>query len=440
MDLLKAEMDRKKQRTSELVARAGGEKGGRRFVRRGEAARLEKEERQSKQAELIKLRDEKKRKREIEEQRREEEDEKRKHSSTDSKKKAKESVAATKSKAKEEDASAAAQAAEAAVSANEVPLREAKSRLRALGLPITLFGETQAQRSTRLLAAEDDKGHHQDDFTLADGHNVNNEFLGNVSTDLTGSHLDAATGRDEVVVDADAKDADSDDDDDDDDNEMGARAARQAASVKGGQTAGAGEAEGEGTRGGRASSDIIAAAVKAAVGGGAAGDDAGLDGEVKELERNKLVRTFFRGLLKEWEMDLNKRPDHVKRTVQGKLETKTQKQAKDYMRPLFKLCKQKALPDGILNNLVTMINFMKEGEFVRANDIYLLTAIGNAPWPIGLTMVGIHERSGRERISSKNVAHIMNNEAQRKYLVSVKRLMTYLQDKRTDIAPSKKVR
>ena len=53
-----------------------------------------------------------------------------------------------------------------------------------------------------------------------------------------------------------------------------------------------------------------------------------------------------------------------------------------------------ALPDGILNNLVTMINFMKEGEFVRANDIYLLTAIGNAPWPIGLTMVGIHERSG----------------------------------------------
>lgn len=57
-------------------------------------------------------------------------------------------------------------------------------------------------------------------------------------------------------------------------------------------------------------------------------------------------------------------------------------------------CQLQALPDGILNNLVTMINFMKEGEFVRANDIYILTAIGNAPWPIGLTMVGIHERSG----------------------------------------------
>lgn len=163
-----------------------------------------------------------------------------------------------------------------------------------------------------------------------------------MSADLTGSHLDAATGRDEVAVAADAEDGDSDDDDDDDENEVGARAARQAAAVKGGQTAGAGGgAEGAGAGGGRASSDIIAAAVAAAVGGGAGQDDAGLDGEVKELERNKLVRTFFRGLLKEWEMDLNARPDQVKRTVQGKLETKTQKQAKDYMRPLFKLCKQK---------------------------------------------------------------------------------------------------
>ena len=49
---------------------------------------------------------------------------------------------------------------------------QAKIRLRALCLPITLFGETHAQRSARLLLAEEDKGHHQDDFTLADGHNV----------------------------------------------------------------------------------------------------------------------------------------------------------------------------------------------------------------------------------------------------------------------------
>lgn len=52
MDLLQAELARKKQRTSELVAKAGGEMGGRKFVRRGEAVRLEREEREKQQAEL----------------------------------------------------------------------------------------------------------------------------------------------------------------------------------------------------------------------------------------------------------------------------------------------------------------------------------------------------------------------------------------------------
>lgn len=52
MDLLKAELEKKKQRTSELVAKAGGDKGGRRFVRRGDVARLEKEEREKEQADL----------------------------------------------------------------------------------------------------------------------------------------------------------------------------------------------------------------------------------------------------------------------------------------------------------------------------------------------------------------------------------------------------
>ncbi len=43
-------------------------------------------------------------------------------------------------------------------------------------------------------------------------------------------------------------------------------------------------------------------------------------------------------------------------------------------------------------------------------------AIGNAPWPIGVTMVGIHARTGREKIFARNVAHVLNDETQRKYI------------------------
>jgi pre-mRNA-splicing factor 18 len=38
-----------------------------------------------------------------------------------------------------------------------------------------------------------------------------------------------------------------------------------------------------------------------------------------------------------------------------------------------------------------------------ANDKYNDLAIGNAPWPIGVTMVGIHERSGRAKIFTSQI-------------------------------------
>ena len=54
---------------------------------------------------------------------------------------------------------------------------------------------------------------------------------------------------------------------------------------------------------------------------------------------------------------------------------------------------------------------------------------GNSPWPIGVTSVGIHERSAREKISHvmNGAAHVMNNEATRKYLQALKRLLTFMQ-------------
>lgn len=59
---------------------------------------------------------------------------------------------------------------------------------------------------------------------------------------------------------------------------------------------------------------------------------------------------------------------------------------------------------------------MLENILLQANDAYLEMAIGNAPWPIGVTMVGIHARTGREKISSRYVAHVLNDETQRKYI------------------------
>lgn len=88
--------------------------------------------------------------------------------------------------------------------------------------------------------------------------------------------------------------------------------------------------------------------------------------------------------------------------------------------------------------MVRVAQCCRRRDYLAATDEYIKLAIGNAPWPIGVTMVGIHERSAREKICASSVAHIMNNETTRKYLQSVKRLMTFCQRRRpTD--PSRSV-
>jgi len=64
---------------------------------------------------------------------------------------------------------------------------------------------------------------------------------------------------------------------------------------------------------------------------------------------------------------------------------------------------------------------------VEASSTYLQMAIGNAPWPIGVTMVGIHARTGREKIFSQQIAHVLNDETQRKFIQGLKRLMSVCQ-------------
>lgn len=56
-----------------------------------------------------------------------------------------------------------------------------------------------------------------------------------------------------------------------------------------------------------------------------------------------------------------------------------------------------------------MFTILMKHSFIipQANDSYLQMAIGNAPWPIGVTMVGIHARTGREKIFAQNVARIL---------------------------------
>ena len=109
--------------------------------------------------------------------------------------------------------------------------------------------------------------------------------------------------------------------------------------------------------------------------------------KMKDLTEEKVIQKYFKMLVNVWENDLEERDEHEKRSARGREQTKLFKQCKEYIRPLFKLCKQKRIPLDIQDKLLKIVKFCEEGNFRAANDQYILSAIGKAAWPMGITMV-----------------------------------------------------
>lgn len=158
-------------------------------------------------------------------------------------------------------------------------------------------------------------------------------------------------------------------------------------------------------------------------------DDPLFKEESREAEsEEEQVLFWIRKLLAMMWKELNARGEDVKRTGAGKRDIATFKQTQAYVRPLLQQLNSKGkdpVPADIFEHLRRVRNFCEARDYKKADESYYELAIGNAAWPMGVTMVGIHERSAREKISSSSVAHVLNDETQRKYITVVKRLITF---------------
>ncbi|TMW45498.1 hypothetical protein DOY81_009420 [Sarcophaga bullata] len=141
-----------------------------------------------------------------------------------------------------------------------------------------------------------------------------------------------------------------------------------------------------------------------------------------------VIMTLLTYILKLWSDQISGYSKQEKMSNKVKMARVIYTQTKEYVKPLFRKLKNRSLPDDILESLSDICKHLLNRNYIHASDAYLEMAIGNAPWPIGVTMVGIHARTGREKIFSKNVAHVMNDETQRKYIQGLKRLMTKCQE------------
>lgn len=132
-----------------------------------------------------------------------------------------------------------------------------------------------------------------------------------------------------------------------------------------------------------------------------------------------LILLFLRRLLHEQELALDSRSDAEKDSKEGRLASSIFAQSKSSLKILFKLLRRNTVPKDILKRLAEICSFMQQREYVQANDSYLKLAIGNAPWPIGVTAVGIHERSAQEKIKTAQIARTRLQEVTNFFLTKL---------------------
>jgi len=153
--------------------------------------------------------------------------------------------------------------------------------------------------------------------------------------------------------------------------------------------------------------------------------------EEEGMDEEDRIVLYLERLLKAWAEELAE-DETIVRSAEGKQLVATFKQTDRYLEPMLEQLRNRTINPDILRGLKLIVGFMRQREYLSAMDAYVKVTIGNAAWPIGVTSVGIHERGGREKISDTNKewkAHIMSDETSRKYLVSLKRLITFAQRK-----------
>lgn len=145
------------------------------------------------------------------------------------------------------------------------------------------------------------------------------------------------------------------------------------------------------------------------------------------------IASYFDLLLSEWHLALSLRPKEIKSSFPGKQALQSYHTALTNLTPLFHKLETNTLPPTLLAPILEITHLAQQKRYVAANDAYLRLSIGKAAWPIGVTMVGIHERSAREKLheaekgKGDEKAHILADETTRKMLQGIKRGLSFAQ-------------
>mmetsp|Transcript_139695 Transcript_139695/g.243217 ORF Transcript_139695/g.243217 Transcript_139695/m.243217 type:complete len:395 (+) Transcript_139695:93-1277(+) len=281
-------------------------------------------------------------------------------------------------------------------------------RLRELGLPITLFGETDMVRYRRLRRIEKEQfeGKKNPDLLMLEQHQqkLQKEEM-EAAEELFGG---AAEFQQDAVPDDKS-------DSEDDDEEKGAKTQARA---------------GDGIVPEKPAEPEEAPPPEV---------------DTTIMDRCDFIRSYLRKALKAWEKELAERPEDDKKKATTKVEIAQHRQARRDVRPLQKRLRVYRLDPFMLEKLHGIVSLAEQREYRQAAEAYIDLSIGKAAWPVGIgcggsmlmeDAIGLHDRFNRMS-QVKDIAHALNDEVARKYVQALKRLMTVAQRYWPAIDPSK---
>jgi len=277
-----------------------------------------------------------------------------------------------------------------------------KRRLRELGQPATFFAETDAQRYRRLQSCELSR----DQDVLADGSTNVMQILDRRQQ----REREAAGGIRQGVDIVDAEDA-------------------EFATLEGTVTRHEPNDD----------SDSEDDGPKLAVVLGSEPDER--DKEQEEAQRkldaaSHAVMTWIRSMLRAWEAQLTERASTEEKQQTFKLEKAQYRQSKQYLKPLRRALRDGEVDAGVTFSLAEIAEQCGNRSYRAAKEAYMRLAIGNHPWPMGVTFVTFHDRANRHKIGEGAQAHVLDDETTRKYVQMVKRLVTFA-ERRWPVDPTK---
>lgn len=142
------------------------------------------------------------------------------------------------------------------------------------------------------------------------------------------------------------------------------------------------------------------------------------------------VKDWLQRMVFERDEELAQIPLSVRDNLEHRTKLSQQEQTKLYFRPLLRCLRKRDMNPSVLKKLESICDACEQRDYSSAHHKYSELAIGNAPWSLGVTGVGLHERASQMRISAEQVAHLLNDETVRRYIVMIKRLLTQIQQRR----------